>query len=106
MTIEAGYPVVDNDPELLERMRPTLARVAGPEHLRERAMVLGAEDFSFYQQQIPGMFFFLGVLPSGTTVEDAASNHSPRWLADEGALQIGVRAMANLVVDYAFAAAP
>ncbi|MCA9652636.1 MAG: amidohydrolase [Myxococcales bacterium] len=106
VTIEAGYPVVDNDPELLERMRPTLARVAGPEHLRERAMVLGAEDFSFYQQQIPGMFFFLGVLPSGTTVEDAASNHSPRWLADEGALQIGVRAMANLVVDYAFAAAP
>ncbi|MEX1362945.1 MAG: amidohydrolase [Nannocystaceae bacterium] len=105
VTIETGYPVVDNDPVLLERMRPTLSRVVGPGHVRPRPMVLGAEDFSFYQQQIPGLFFFLGVVPRGTAVEDAASNHSPRWFADEGALDVGVRVMSNLVVDYLFAAA-
>lgn len=103
VSIEEGYPVVDNHPALLERMRGTLERVAGPEHLHERQMVLGAEDFSFYQQQIPGLFFFLGVAPAGA--RDVASNHSPRWVADEGALEVGVRAMSHLVVDYAYAAA-
>lgn len=104
VTIDTGYPVVDNHPELLERMRPTLQRVAGPGHLRERPMVLGAEDFAFYQQEIPGLFFFLGVAPKGA--RDVASNHSPRWIADEGALEVGVRAMSHLVADYAYAAAP
>ena len=49
------------------------------------------------------MFFFLGVTAEGTKVEDAASNHSPKFLADEKALRTGVRAMANLAVDYLFA---
>lgn len=105
VTIHEGYPVTDNDPALVERMLPTLRRVAGPQRLRERNPVFGAEDFSFYQQQIPGMFFFLGIVPEGTPVAEAASNHSPRFFADEGALPLGVRAMSHLAVDYLFAAA-
>lgn len=103
--IDVGYPVVDNDPVLLARMLPTLQRVAGPGRLRERTPVLGAEDFAFYQQRIPGLFFFLGIVPEDTPVAEAASNHSPRFLADEGALLVGVRAMSHLAVDYLFAAA-
>ncbi|MCX4241509.1 amidohydrolase [Paraliomyxa miuraensis] len=106
VTIDLGYPVVDNDPMLLSRMLPTLQRVAGPGRLRERQPVLGAEDFAFYQQRIPGLFFFLGIVPEGTPVAQAPSNHSPRFLADEAALGIGVRAMSHLVADYLFAAQP
>lgn len=105
VTIDEGYPVVDNDPELLARMRSTLARVAGPGRLLERPPVLGAEDFSFYQQRIPGLFFFLGIVPKGASLKDAASNHSPKFFADEAALGLGVRLMSNLVVDYLFVAA-
>ncbi|MCA9706117.1 MAG: amidohydrolase [Myxococcales bacterium] len=103
--IHLGYPVVDNDPVLVEHMLPTLARVAGPGRLHERTPVFGAEDFAFYQQRIPGFFFFLGIVPEGTPGEEAASNHSPRFMADEGALRLGVRAMTHLAVDYLFAAA-
>lgn len=104
LVIEAGYPVVVNDPPLVEAMLPTLARVAGREHLRERSMVLGAEDFAYYQQQIPGMFFYLGIVPPEVPLAEAPSNHSPRFFADERALTLGVRAMTNLAVDYLTAA--
>ncbi len=101
--INQGYPVTDNDPVLVERMLPTLRRVAGTERVRHRQRVFGAEDFSFYQQQIPGMFFFLGIVPQGTVAAEAPSNHSPLFFADEKALQLGVRVMANLALDYLFA---
>ncbi|MEM9453592.1 MAG: amidohydrolase [Myxococcota bacterium] len=103
--IDVGYPAVDNDPHLLSRMLPTLQRVAGPDRVHERSPVLGAEDFAFYQQRIPGLFFFLGIVPEGTPVKEAPSNHSPYFLADEGALRLGVRAMTHLAVDYLFARA-
>lgn len=103
VTIESGYPVVNNDPALVESMLPTLARVAGPGRLRARSMVLGAEDFAYYQQQVPGMFFFLGIVPETTPLAEAPSNHSPLFFADERALELGVRAMSHLAVDYLFA---
>lgn len=105
VAIDEGYPVVDNDPALHDLMLPTLRRVAGEGHVREREPVLGSEDFAFYQQEIPGLFFFLGVVPEGTPVETAASTHSSGFVADEKALRLGVRAMSNLAVDYLFAAA-
>ncbi len=103
VVIDEGYPVVDNDPTLTARMLPTLQRVAGADKVTERPPVFGSEDFAFYQQKIPGLFFFLGVTPEGTKVEDAASNHSPKFFADEKALRTGVRLMSNLAVDYLFA---
>lgn len=86
-------------------MLPTLQRVAGVDRVRERQPVLGAEDFAFYQQRIPGLFFFLGIVPKGTPTEEAPSNHSPHFLADEGALQLGLRTMRHLAVDSLFARA-
>jgi amidohydrolase len=59
-----------------------------------------SEDFSRYQQRIPGVFFFLGIVPPGTDPTKAAPNHSPRFFVDEAALPVGVRAMARLAVDY------
>jgi amidohydrolase len=97
VTIDLGYAVTVNDPALTERMVPSLRRVAGQD-LTVMPPTLGAEDFSYFAQEAPGLFLGLGVAP-----EDPAlvhPNHSPYFYADERALPIGVRALATLAVDY------
>jgi amidohydrolase len=94
-----GYPVTTNDPALTERMVPTLQRVAGAGKAIVGPLTGTAEDFSYFQQQVPGLFFFLGVTPPGQEAT-AAANHSPLFFADEAALPVGVRALSNLTVDY------
>lgn len=96
--IHRGYPVTANDPALTARMLPTLERVA-PERVRESELITGAEDFTFYQRQAPGLFFFLGITPP-EQVGSAPANHSPLFFVDEAALPTGVRALAHLAVDY------
>jgi amidohydrolase len=92
-------PVTFNDPKLTAQMLPTLQRVAGADHVTE-GIVMGAEDFSFFQQQIPGVFVHLGIRTKGARPEDFPSNHSPRFHIDESGLTLGVRTLANLAVDY------
>ena len=102
--ITKNYPVTRNDPALTEQMLPTLTRVAttGPRPMGIELVpkVTGAEDFSFFQRLIPGLFFFVGVTPPEIEPAKAHSNHSPRFVADERGLEVGVRALANLAVDY------
>jgi amidohydrolase len=93
-------PVTWNDPDLTSRMEPTLRRVGGSKVLPDVAPSTTSEDFSFFQEKVPGLFFFLGVTPAGTAPENIHPNHSPRFFADEGALITGVRALSNLAVDY------
>jgi amidohydrolase len=102
---ESAYPVTVNNPALVARLRPTLTRVAGGPVKTPDAM-LGAEDFSYFAQQVPGLYVFLGARPKGEAPEKFAANHSPRFHLDEGVLPIGVRTLANLVVDYAGATQP
>lgn len=101
VTIDSGPPVTYNDPTLTERMTPTLRRVAGAGKVGRAEAKTTAEDFSRYQERIPGLFFFLGITPPGTDPRSAAPNHSPRFFVDEAALPVGVRALAHLAVDYA-----
>ena len=98
VTIESGYPMTSNDPALTEKMAPTLRRVTSDVVLMNPT--LGAEDFSFYQQKVPGLFFFLGTRPKNQSAEEAASNHSPLFYVDESGLGLGIRAMAHVAVDY------
>jgi len=98
--IKKNYPVTVNDPALTEAMLPTLHRVAGPGRLALVPKVTGSEDFSFFQQQVPGLFIFLGVTPAGTDPNKAAPNHSPRFFVDEACLVTGVRALAHLAADF------
>ncbi len=96
--IDLGYPVTVNDPGLTQRMLPTLRRVAG-DGVTLVPPATGAEDFSYFAEEAPGLFIGLGVTPP----EDpsmAHPNHSPYFYADERALIIGVRAMAGLAVDF------
>jgi amidohydrolase len=102
LTYGIGYPVTINDPALTERMAPTLKRVAGADNVRIGPLTGTAEDFSFFQQKVPGMFFFLGVTPKDRDARTAPQNHSPLFFADESALPVGVRALANLALDYLF----
>ena len=96
--IEKGYPVTSNSPELTARMLPTLERVA-PGRTVEMRKVTGAEDFSYFQRRVPGLFLFLGVTPKDR-LANVESNHSPRFFADEAALPTGVRALLHLTADY------
>lgn len=96
--IHPGYPVVVNNPELVASMRPVLAGVVGDKMLIEPGLITGAEDFSYYALETPGMFFFLGVTPKGTDPEAAASNHSPAFYVDESALKVGVEAMTKVAL--------
>lgn len=98
--IESPYPVTVNDPKLTERMTPTLRKVAGADNLVLAPKLTGAEDFSFYQEQIPGLFFFVGISPKGTDLTQVAYNHSPRFYIDESGLLLGARALAHVAVDY------
>lgn len=100
--IALGYPVTVNDPALTERMAPTLSRVAGAQNVSVGPLTGTAEDFSYYEQQVPGLFFFLGVTPADKDMASVAQNHSPLFFADEAALPVGVRALSNLALDYLF----
>ena len=98
VTIERGYPVTANDPGLTAQMLPTIKRVAGPGAV-EGELNTAAEDFSYFQQQVPGVLLFLGVTPQAE-VGKAAHNHSPLFKLDEAALVNGVRALTHLTFDY------
>jgi amidohydrolase len=98
--IGEGNPVTYNDPALTERMVPTLRRVLGADQVQVGQQTTTSEDFSLYQKEVPGMFFFLGITPKGADPATVAPNHSPRFFADEGALVPGVRAMSNVALDF------
>jgi amidohydrolase len=98
--IEKNYPVTVNDPVLTEAMVPTLQRVAGAAQVEVIPKVTGAEDFSFFQKLIPGLFYFVGVTPAGNDPALAAPNHSPRFYVDESGLLLGVRSLAQVACDW------
>jgi amidohydrolase len=96
--IHRGYPVTANDAQLTARMLPTLERVA-PGRVKQSELITGAEDFTYFQRQAPGLFLFLGITPPNE-VGKAPANHSPLFFVDEKALITGVRTLAHLAVDY------
>jgi len=95
-----GNPVTVNDPALSARMRPSLVRTVGAENVIDMDLNMGAEDFSFYAREVPGFFFFVGATPKGQDALKAPSNHSPEFFLDESALDVGLRAMLQVTLDY------
>jgi amidohydrolase len=97
---DSAYPVTVNDVALTERMVPTLERVAGKANVFLGQKITGYEDFSHYQQKIPGFFYFVGITPSGVDRKQSAPNHSPHFFVDESALLLGMRSLVHLTMDY------
>ncbi|QQQ01358.1 M20 family metallopeptidase [Lysobacter enzymogenes] len=95
-----GNPVTYNDPALTARMLPSLKAVAGEANVVEMPLVMGAEDFSYYAKQVPAMFFFVGSTEKGVDPATAPSNHSPKFKLDESSLDLGLRAMLQVTLDY------
>jgi amidohydrolase len=93
-------PVTFNNPSLTDRMLPTLKRVAGESNVTIAQQTTTAEDFAYFQQSVPGFYFFLGSNPPGVDPSTAPVNHSPLFAVDEGVLPLGVRVLAHMAVDY------
>lgn len=97
IVIDQGYGVTRNDPTLYRQMAPTLEIVAGDRFI-EATQTTTAEDFSYFANEVPGLFLFLGVAPDDPTL--IHPNHSPRFYADERALPVGVEALTSITLDY------
>ena len=94
---DRGTPATINNPELAKQMIPTMERVVGKNNLKFLDPVMGGEDFAFFANEVPGMYYRLGVLKPGTT---SGWVHTPTFRADDSCLEVGIRAMSNLVVDF------
>jgi amidohydrolase len=95
-----GNPVTYNNPELTERVVPSLRKAAGEANVRTIPLETGAEDFAFFAQKVPSFFFFVGVTPADQNPVAAPSNHSPLFYIDESAIPVATRALAQIAVDY------
>ena len=92
-----GTPATINNPELSQQMIPTLKRVIGKDNVIMMDPVMGGEDFSHFANEVPGMYYRLGVVKPGTT---SGWVHTPTFRADDSCLEVGMRAMSNVLMDY------
>ncbi len=95
-----GNPVTYNDPALTMRMLPTLKKIVGEQNVKEMLLVTGAEDFAYYAQKAPSLFFMVGSTPADQDPAQAPSNHSDYFYVDEQSIPIALRAMTQVAVDY------
>jgi amidohydrolase len=103
VAILTNYETTVNNSELTEQMAPVIARAAD-DKVAEAPLAGASEDFSFFAQEVPGLYVFLGVTPANQNPAQAAPNHNPRFFVDESALVVGARTMATLAVNYLAAA--
>jgi amidohydrolase len=100
LELDYGYPATVNDPALTARMMPTLERVAGKDGVVAVQPQTVAEDFSFFANEVPGLYVFLGNGPPGVDPNTQPSNHSPLFDVYEPNMELGVKVLSSLVVDY------
>jgi len=95
--LTSDYPVTYNDPALTERAVASIARVAGEDNVRVVPLETGAEDFSFFAEEVPSFYWFLGGKPVGAA---PTSHHTPDFFVDESGLSLGVKTMLAVALDY------
>lgn len=100
ITISDGTAITFNNLKLTAKMLPSLQRAAGKENVILVKAITGAEDFSFFQKEVPGFYFFVGGKPLNVKFSDAAPHHTPDFFIDESGMKLGVKAMVNLTLDY------
>ncbi|QQS32028.1 MAG: amidohydrolase [Acidobacteriota bacterium] len=99
LTIFNAAPITYNEPGLTRRMVPSLEKAAGKDRVFEANWVTGAEDFAFFQEKVPGMYFWVGGMAPGTDPAKTA-HHTPDFVVDDSRLDVGVKAFCNIVFDY------
>ncbi len=95
--IQNNTAITYNDPELTAKMLPTLKKVAGEENVNLMKATTGGEDFSYFQEEVPGLYFFLGGMPVNG---EPTRHHTPDFFVDESGLLLGVKTMTQLTLDY------
>ncbi len=96
--IQSTTDITYNDPDLVEAMLPSLISVAGEKNVMAQKAKTGAEDFSYFQRDVPGFYFFLGGMTPGNT--ESFPHHTPDFMIDESGLLLGVKALSQMSVDY------
>ena len=99
-SIDKKTLVTYNDPALTKKMLPSFIKAAGEQNVVETEAVTGAEDFSFFAEKVPSVFFFIGGMEKGKDPKTAFPHHTPDFSIDEGSMKTGVKAFCHLVFDY------
>jgi amidohydrolase len=100
--IDILYPVTYNDVKLTNQMAPSLQSAVGKENAKVISPVTMAEDFSFFQQKVPGLFFFVGAYPADMKLSAQPTHHTADFMIDERCLVIGVKSLIALTTDYMY----
>jgi amidohydrolase len=98
--IENKTLVTYNNPDLTKKMVASFIKAAGSDNVIEAEAVTGAEDFSFFAEKVPSVFFFIGGMTKGANPKLAFPHHTPDFRIDESGMKTGVKAFCNMVVDY------
>ncbi|MFY0606238.1 MAG: amidohydrolase [Cyclobacteriaceae bacterium] len=102
LTIDPHVPVTYNDPDLTKQTVPYIEKMIGAENVKTRQAMTGAEDFSYYANEVPGFFFFVGGCPEGTDPATAAPHHTPDFYVDDSGMKTGVKAMLAATLGYMY----
>ena len=102
ITYLVSYPITFNDPYLYEEILPTLERVNGKRNVHLMKAITGAEDFSYFQEKVPGTYFFIGGQKPGVDLSTVAPHHTPDFYVDDTAIPTGIRSMIGLTLDYIY----
>lgn len=102
ITFQNNAAITFNDPDLVAQMLPSLQKVASKDKVQLCKATTGGEDFSFFQEVVPGFYFFLGGMTPGNT--KAFPHHTPDFMIDESGMLLGVQSFIALTFDYLNAA--
>jgi amidohydrolase len=100
LPLDYNYPITFNDHALMDQMLPTLINTAGQENVINSKPVTGAEDFSFFQKEVPGVYLWVGGKPLDVAEEDAPAHHTPEFYVDDSGMKLGVKLLTNMTIDY------
>lgn len=98
ISFQSNTSITFNDPKLTAEMLPTLQKVAGPDKVELMKATTGGEDFSYFQEEVPGVYFFIGGMTPGST--ESFPHHTPDFKIDEDGLKLGIQALTQLTFDY------
>lgn len=96
--IKSNTDITYNDPNLVSQMLPTLMKVAGEKNVQIQKADTGGEDFSYFQNEVQGFYFFLGGMAPGTS--NSFPHHTPDFKIDESGLMLGVKTLTEMSLDY------
>ncbi|WP_040280908.1 amidohydrolase [Psychroserpens damuponensis] len=100
ITFRNQTSITYNDPDLVDQMLPTLQNVAGTANVQIVKATTGGEDFSYFQEIVPGLYFFLGGMTPGEESKGAFPHHTPDFMIDESGMLLGVKSLTQLTLDY------